>query len=534
MIDQNTNPARQSKRLTEYDFVFNEESILQHRVLSCESSWTWKQVNEFLAREDELYSKYSLLRTTFPSHHVSFKDEMRDSQLLDILYLRALRAQSSFPEIETRFSTILTAAGEVLEKATGEVRLRNIPRDLAFVASTGDELFNSFTRVVATLHLHGDEMPQLQRAVYIRYIRGRVEQFLQTTKDSAMFLCGRHNIANSYLTFVRDSFNPLFQELTDMRISAVELLGAPGIGKSRCITNLKWYFCALCPLIPRDEMVYVRSKDRFWNGYKGQPILLYDDVTHADMKKSRVDYVSEIIDVCSGAFQNPPMAFVKDMPFCSTFCAITSNVSIMKTCLPSAVGALKRRVDVWSMRPVRAEIFDYTTSRYRVKGSHFSMCVNTEGKGGFSVLDETIDLHQAASEFFLQFEDDLISDTEGSASSTTSIQTSSVPESYSEITDVGAFWEDSSFSNILDEIHSQGDVSADHGSTDIEVYSDAVETLDQSTTKSRSGKRHHRRPDYLLGVLGAGQVDQWGFSLAVDKCLAFQRWAYKLHTMVPG
>lgn len=141
------------------------------------------------------------------------------------------------------------------------------------------------------------------------------------------------NISN---TRIRDemsleSFAPLI----------LEFVGMSGIGKTKSTFQIGSVLHPLFPYLDKTMMVYTRPNDKFFNGYKQHPVMLYDDPNHSRLA---YDLGTELIFLGSGSLQYPPMAFDKETRFGSIVVVVTTNKPLSKTLSKACRGAVNRRV----------------------------------------------------------------------------------------------------------------------------------------------------------------------------------------------
>jgi hypothetical protein len=124
----------------------------------------------------------------------------------------------------------------------------------------------------------------------------------------------------------------------------LELNGDAGVGKSHSIRELAKHFAQLLGMHERD-VVYVRPNTaKYWTGYCGQPIVLYDDFNQ-DPKNEQLN---ELIHVASGVSYEVPCADIVDKGvfFSSDIVILTTNEKIadMNTAAIKNKDALLRRI----------------------------------------------------------------------------------------------------------------------------------------------------------------------------------------------
>lgn len=140
------------------------------------------------------------------------------------------------------------------------------------------------------------------------------------------------------------------QELSKYKLIPfmIELNGKPGIGKSTFVDFLCELINKLFPFYDEQDAIYNRVNDKFWNGYKQQPVVLYDDQNQN--RELRYNLDNEIIQLGSGQFVHPPMAFEKNTKFSSLFVVFTTNKRILETTKVNK-GAISRRVKTYFCEP---------------------------------------------------------------------------------------------------------------------------------------------------------------------------------------
>lgn len=130
----------------------------------------------------------------------------------------------------------------------------------------------------------------------------------------------------------------------------IELNGKPGIGKSTFVDFLCEMMHRIFPFYDEQDAIYNRVNDKFWNGYKQQPVVLYDDQNQN--RELRYNLDNEIIQLGSGQFVHPPMAFEKSTKFSSLFVVFTTNKRILETTKVNK-GAISRRVKTYFCEPLK-------------------------------------------------------------------------------------------------------------------------------------------------------------------------------------
>lgn len=169
---------------------------------------------------------------------------------------------------------------------------------------------------------------------------------------------GNQYILGDYLeNFIR--FNSMkSSEFSSFKIIPflIELNGKPGIGKSTFVDFLCETMHTIFPFYDEQDAVYNRVNDKFWNGYKQQPVVLYDDQNQN--RELRYNLDNEIIQLGSGQFVHPPMAFEKNTKFSSVFVVFTTNKKILLTTKVNK-GAISRRIKTYTCEPL-SNLGEYT------------------------------------------------------------------------------------------------------------------------------------------------------------------------------
>lgn len=265
------------------------------------------------------------------------------------------------------------------------------PSDLATISDFKDARIDNFTRSIYILkHFKFEsEVEKIQQYILYSRCAYEVNALFTYTKNHPECKKIKRNIFFDYLVTARDFLVEL--NLPRPEIKIFEVIGKPGLGKTKTVSALAQFLQSLMPVLPLEDMLYVRSKDFFWNGYRGQPIILYDDISHTNTRKSRVDFVDELISIGSGVLQNPPMAFEKDTKFTSIFCIITSNFPIITTVAnPDTASALKRRIISLKCSPfMECAVYDGSCYRYVINGRLLNTLTTQDGL----VLQQMLQIH---------------------------------------------------------------------------------------------------------------------------------------------
>lgn len=210
------------------------------------------------------------------------------------------------------FQTVFSEAKDVLivEDEKFNVWSRLITR---LMVAAQDEHFEEFL-----MSLEGrmicNRVSSLKRYVY-RYIDyasslGDAEK-LKTYVRSRLEFCAR--MEESIKT---KTFQPV----------VIELNGDAGVGKSHTIGILAKHFAKLLGMDENDVVYFRPSAAKYWTGYCGQPIVLYDDFN----QDPRVDELNELVHIASGVPFEVPCADIVDkgIIFSSDLIILTTNEAV--------------------------------------------------------------------------------------------------------------------------------------------------------------------------------------------------------------
>lgn len=169
-------------------------------------------------------------------------------------------------------------------------------------------------------------------------------------------------LLSAYLESFSDYHLGVFKDLSKYKVVPflVELSGLPGVGKSTLVDLLAEFLHEMFPFYSEHDMKYNRVNDKFWNGYKQQPIVLYDDQNQNRNLLYNLD--NELIGLGSGQFVYPPMAFEKNIKFSSLFVVFTTNKRLVVTTRADK-GAVSRRIHTYVCEP-NSELGAYVQSEY--------------------------------------------------------------------------------------------------------------------------------------------------------------------------
>lgn len=196
------------------------------------------------------------------------------------------------------------------------------------------------------------ELEKLQLIQTVRYLSAKsdyIRGLLKKQSGTRFSLLGQ-DILSDYFYLLESSNLKMNTDLGKMTLVPylVELTGKPGVGKSTFVDYFSQLINQLLPFYAGTELLYTRVNDKFWNGYKQQPLVLYDDPNQN--KKLLYDLDNEIIMLGGGRFVHPPMAFEKETKFTSLFVLYTTNTKLVKTTQVNG-GAIARRLNTYTVNP---------------------------------------------------------------------------------------------------------------------------------------------------------------------------------------
>lgn len=188
--------------------------------------------------------------------------------------------------------------------------------------------------------------------------------------QGSKFVRGYQNILNDYMENLYVNNARILKNLGIEKFVpyCLELNGVAGVGKSTFVDLLAQVLQAVLPFFKKEEMTYVRVNDKFWNGYKQQPIVLYDDSNQNEKMLFNLD--NEIISIGSGQLVHPPMAFDKDTKFSSLFVVYTTNTPLIET-THADKGAISRRVHTVKVEP-KSNLGSFTVDNFGEKWKYNS------------------------------------------------------------------------------------------------------------------------------------------------------------------
>jgi len=268
-----------------------------------------------------LFSLYCKARASSP-----YVDEIAKK------YLYSSSALSLIGKVSSGVARIAPAAGILVNflKSWSEFKtIFGVARDALI---TEDERFNVWSQLITRLYVvsemegFDDFLASFEGKMICNRIVS-LKKYVYRYVDFAASL----GDCESLRTYVRGRFafmsriSHLLSIQTNQPI-VLELNGDAGVGKSHCISVLAKHFAALLGMEQRD-VVYVRPNTaKYWTGYCGQPIVVYDDFN----QDPAVDGLNELIHVASGVPYEVPCADIVDKGvfFSSDLIILTTNESI--------------------------------------------------------------------------------------------------------------------------------------------------------------------------------------------------------------
>lgn len=337
------------------------ESSLFSRLQECKVSLeTLHSIHKDITIKDNVFEQFDSVFNKFFGHLPS-DHKLQCLSLFEVIFLRVLRL---YVPLTLKRAPVFKMSNYLLGGAqigTGLASIRLDKQNSYLIPSTTnqivdceDETFRKFSECVY-LTFHND-LPVFSKQIAVRYLVGKVRTMFTHVNNNGMFFRQRTNLAVPYLNHVSTRLREEFARFKQQQIQIHELVGKPGIGKSLSVSSLSEILHVLVPFIPRNDLVYVRANDYWWNGYCGQPIVLYDDFTHLKKNKMKFDFHFELIAMASGTFSNPPMAFDKDMIFTSLLGVVTSNFPLITAVHSQSVEAIKRRIVSMQYHPVEGSV----------------------------------------------------------------------------------------------------------------------------------------------------------------------------------
>lgn len=314
--------------------------------------------------------QFSRLREKFCSGDYTENQKLHLFSLFERIFLRCICYKYGnifFSQKEVSTIQLLSTAALAYVASADVASCFTTLDDVFRTSDDGKIIANLLSVVNASAY---SDVELFRQAIACRILQGKIPSFIaKSLRDQTCVFKGK-NIMVDFLNGELDNINKLSSsnDFNMIPNSIIELVGKPGSGKSMSVRALSILLQSFFPFLGYDDLVYSRANDYWWNGYKGQPIVLYDDFTHA--RRLKFDFVREIIDIGSGVMQTVPMAFIKDMKFTSFLTIITSNIPFMTKVPEASVDAVRRRMDssVWKPLVGVAEethgIYKYNTMGY--------------------------------------------------------------------------------------------------------------------------------------------------------------------------
>lgn len=352
-----------SKVTSEYRYIFDKKIEVPREWIDF--------LRECQKSDPTLAGSYNKFINKFRGQEDHLLESMQYKRTLDMCFLRCVKCLSDRNKPVLSNESISDIAERVTYKWLAPVVKadESLCDDYSAFVKTFIKEYDTFIEMLVKYLIQREKGNNvLQDRLLCGYLLGKCNYLIEYSKTDTRVFGGkgkRNLMINSFLYYrklILDHFD------AEKQIKIQELLGESGVGKSKSIMNIKYFVHALTG-IPTSEVVYKRANDYWWNGYKGQPIILYDDFTHAD--KLKFDLKLELIAIGSGTFSNPPMAFEKEAVFTSSYVFVTSNISILKMKMDDATkSALKRRVSVSNVSPSIQGAFN--DSIHLISGVNFS------------------------------------------------------------------------------------------------------------------------------------------------------------------
>lgn len=410
----------------EMKFIYKEDLTTSKSIVAEFNEHNLKIVHEIhtaLQADEDFFKNFDVLFGKYFKNDQP-KRNILQLQLFEKLYLRAIAYLTRYkfltplqdvkkfklvPHVKFELSFHLGIASA---STSGQGNLDDLPTEVDFIVESAYSEFDNFVRL-AYIYFNC-EMLILQKHLLLKYLVGKIRSMFELTKNSPDFIKNRRNLAYNFLKNLQVKLQNDFSIIESQRIQVFELCGKSGAGKSTAVQHLSQIVLAMLKYIPKRDIIYTRANDYWWNGYCGQPIILYDDLTHIK-KKLKFDLAFELIAVASGTFRNPPMAFDKDMQFTSSLVMLTSNIPVITTVAEqSTVTALKRRIISQNWGPLEGmaslnnDIYEYHCSGLILNSIWSERSI-------FSVFSEVLQIIKESKDFNITFDggvDDISFDEE--------------------------------------------------------------------------------------------------------------------------
>jgi hypothetical protein len=214
------------------------------------------------------------------------------------------------------------------------------------------------------VRLHGLRYMYRKLLAYFKYAR----EYHPIVKESyGMNSEKARTIFPFFCVELAERIEPLLDGLGTFTPIIIELNGPAGVGKTTFARFIAHVIGSRLPYLPASNYLYSRANDKFWNGYEHQPVVLYDDPNQGRIS---YDLGFELIAIGGGVFTQPPMAFEKNMAFCSFVVIVTTNRRLSKSRLRVDKQALNRRIVTLTFTPFS------TQTKYLVCDENWTQFLN--------------------------------------------------------------------------------------------------------------------------------------------------------------
>jgi hypothetical protein len=224
---------------------------------------------------------------------------------------------------------------------------------------------NPTNRFEEFVRLHGLTTMHRRLLAYFKYAR-EFHPVTQGNSPGCRLLNARQALP-FFCVEIAERIKPLLHGLGTFTPLIIELNGPAGVGKTTLARFLSRLIGRKLPYLSPSDYLYSRVNDKFWNGYAHQPVVLYDD---PNQSRITYDLGFELIAIGGGVFTRPPMAFEKDMSFCSFVVIVTTNRRLSKSRLRVDKQALNRRIVTLTFTPFS------TQTKFLVCDEHWTQFMN--------------------------------------------------------------------------------------------------------------------------------------------------------------
>jgi hypothetical protein len=224
---------------------------------------------------------------------------------------------------------------------------------------------NPTNRFEEFVRLHGLKTMHRRLLAYFKYAR-EFHPVTQGNSTGCRFLNARQ-VLPFFCVEIAERIKPLLHGLGTFTPMIIELNGPAGVGKTTFARFLSRLIGRKLPYLSPSDYLYSRVNDKFWNGYAHQPVVLYDD---PNQSRITYDLGFELIAIGGGVFTHPPMAFEKDISFCSFVVLVTTNRRLSKSHLRVDKRALNRRIVTLTFTPYS------TQTKFLVCDEHWTQFMN--------------------------------------------------------------------------------------------------------------------------------------------------------------